>query len=119
LVFFYHRHFGDDAGLVAATQRYVPNDARCAKLVSVFASGDYKSEFPLLKEQLSHYGVTVPTLFKQYTEITEPGGVRFLDFNVDPGFGYCVDGMMVLDLEKVKASKRARYIKSGYAEPSE
>ena len=119
LVFFYHRHFGDDTGLVAATQRYVPNDARRAKLASVFASGDYKSEFSLLREQLSNYGVTVPTLFKQYTEICEPGGVRFLDFNVDPDFGYCVDGMMVLDLEKVKASKRARYIKAGYAASSE
>lgn len=119
LVFFYRRHFGDDTGLVSATQRYVPNDVRRAELESVFALGDYKSEFALLKEQLAHYGVAVPTLFKQYTEICEPGGVRFLEFNVDPDFGYCVDGMMVLDLEKIKASKRARYIRSGHAEPGD
>ena len=97
----------------------MPNDVRRAELESVFALGDYKSEFALLKEQLAHYGVAVPTLFKQYTEICEPGGVRFLEFNVDPDFGYCVDGMMVLDLEKIKASKRARYIRSGHAEPGD
>jgi hypothetical protein len=36
--------------------------------------------------------------------------VQFLDFGEDPGFSGCVDGLIMLDLSRVKASKRARYL---------
>lgn len=56
-------------------------------------------------------GVTVPTLFKQYSDICEEGGgVKFLGFNVDPDFADCVDGFILVKVDKVKANARKRYI---------
>ena len=60
-------------------------------------------------------GVSIPTLYKQYTELCTPGGVLFLDFNVDQDFGNCVDGLVVVDTEQLKANKRKRYIEESLA----
>ncbi|MCI5148902.1 MAG: hypothetical protein D3916_05860 [Candidatus Electrothrix sp. MAN1_4] len=56
-------------------------------------------------------GTNIPTLYKQYSSLCKPGGVRFLDFNVDPDFSNCVDGLVVVDIELLKKKKRDRYIK--------
>ena len=57
-------------------------------------------------------GGWIPTLYKQYTELCPPDGVVFLDFNVDPNLGDCVDGLVVVDVHQLKPTKRNRYIKA-------
>ncbi|MCB1627020.1 MAG: lysophospholipid acyltransferase family protein [Xanthomonadales bacterium] len=73
-------------------------------------SRDRLSALTTLKSQLAEQGCSVPTLYKQYTELCEPGGARFLAFGVDPDFADCVDGLLWLDLQRIKPAKRARYI---------
>jgi hypothetical protein len=51
-------------------------------------------------------------LYKQYTDLCEPGGVSFLSFGVDPAFNGAVDGLILLDLAQVKPRKRQRYLES-------
>lgn len=36
--------------------------------------------------------------------------MRFADFGVDADFGFCIDGLVVVDIRRVKARKRQRYI---------
>lgn len=60
--------------------------------------------------QLRAEQISLPVLYRQYVELCEPDGVRFLDFGVDPAFGACVDGLIRLDLEHLRSSKRKRYI---------
>jgi hypothetical protein len=55
-------------------------------------------------------GMVVPTLYKQYTETYQEGGVHFLDFNIDPDFNHCIDGLVLADLDTLKPKKRARYM---------
>lgn len=55
-------------------------------------------------------GVSVPTLYKQYSEVCEPGGVQFVDFNVDEEFSDCIDGLVAVDIEYLKPSRRKRYL---------
>jgi hypothetical protein len=55
-------------------------------------------------------GHTVPTLYKQYTEICEEGGIIFSDFNIDPEFSDCVDGFIIVDIDKIKPKKKKRYM---------
>ena len=55
-------------------------------------------------------GLKIPTLFKQYTDVCVVGGVRFCGFGVDPAFNHCVDGLVIVDINYLKPSKRARYI---------
>jgi putative hemolysin len=73
-----------------------------------------------LKQRLSAMGLSIPVLYKQYAELCEPGGTRFLAFNVDPAFANCVDGLVLVDLQRIKASKRSRYLGAGrrMAEPA-
>ena len=59
---------------------------------------------------LDNLGCSIPTLYKQYSELCEPGGVQFLDFGIDPDFGNCVDGLVLVDVHKMKQNKRQRYI---------
>ena len=78
--------------------------------LATFNGSDYERDFRLLKQELSRYGVSIPTLYKQYTETYESGGVSFLDFNIDQKFSNCVDGLILADLEKLKPAKRERYL---------
>jgi hypothetical protein len=63
-----------------------------------------------LKIQLKNQNVSLPTLYKHYSELCEPEGVKFIDFNVDPDFCFCVDGLMLVDLAFIKDKKRQRYL---------
>ena len=79
-------------------------------MLRLFCGNDYTADFRIMKEQLAFMGLSIPTLFKQYSELCEEGGVRFLDFGVDADFNFCVDGLVLVDIEKVKTKKRLRYI---------
>lgn len=63
----------------------------------------------ILRERLKYLGVVVPTLFKQYAELTEPGGTQFHSFGVDPAFNYVVDSFIVVEIDKIKRKKYERY----------
>ena len=81
-----------------------------AKLERLFNHLEQAEAFKVLKQELSNMGVTVPTLFKQYSDLCEPGGVTFYDFGIDPDFGDCVDSVVWIDMLKLKEKKRKRYI---------
>jgi CobQ-like glutamine amidotransferase family enzyme len=36
--------------------------------------------------------------------------VQFAGFNIDTAFGNCVDGLVIVDLARLKAARRERYI---------
>ncbi|WP_203225019.1 GNAT family N-acyltransferase [Novilysobacter arseniciresistens] len=71
---------------------------------------DVATGFQVLRANLDALGATLPMLYKQYTELCEPGGARFLAFGVDPGFGDAVDGLIEVDIERMRPRKRARYL---------
>lgn len=76
----------------------------------LFTFDDYKKDFKMLKSTLSNMGVAVPTLYKQYSQIFDEGGVWFCDFNIDPDFSDCIDGFIFTDITKIKNSSKDRYI---------
>lgn len=106
LVEFYQLYFGSQEDIARSNYPYtLPKD-----LQNSFSGNDYKEDFTTLKHLLANMGASIPTLYKQYTELCEPGGVQFLGFGVDPDFNDCIDGLILVDLEKLKAKKRARYM---------
>lgn len=46
---------------------------------------------------LSNGKLRIPSLIKRYLKI----GVKVIDFNVDPLFNYCIDGLILLDTDNV------------------
>jgi putative hemolysin len=119
LVYFYRLYFGCANKPAVALNPYVISDDEVTKLESVFCGSDYKQDFLVLKSLLAEKGYSVPTLYKQYAEICEPGGIYFSDFNIDPDFSDCVDGFVIVDTEMAKASKRKRYLETGYKQNNE
>jgi putative hemolysin len=110
LVHFYRHYFGDEGRFALARDRYVIAETERASLLEIFCGDDHERDFRVLKEQLGRLGLAVPTLYKQYTEVCEPDGTRFLDFGVDTQFSNCVDGLVLVDCDLLKSGKRARYI---------
>ena len=110
LVYFYRHYFGNHTTLATARNPFVLSQQESADAGRLFAGHDYEQDFRTLKSALGQHAVTVPVLYKQYTETYEIGGVNFLDFNIDPHFSDCVDGLVLADLDKLKPAKRERYL---------
>ena len=81
------------------------------------AALDAETAFRVLKNNLDALGAQVPMLYKQYVELCEPGGARFLAFGVDPDFSDAVDGLIEVDIQRMRPKKRQRYL-GGDATPS-
>lgn len=109
IVSFYKLYFSDAEHLARSFTPYQVNSEHTEIISDLFCGDNYDEDFKVLKEQLTHFGASVPTLFKQYSELCEPGGVRFLDFGIDADFGYCVDGLVLVDIKAIKQAKNKRY----------
>lgn len=109
IVEYYRRYFADHEQLALARSPY-QTDAESLSRIDALFTGDAENDFTLMREQLAHMQVTVPTLYKQYADVCESGGARFIDFNIDANFGFCIDGLVMVDLQQLKPAKRKRYL---------
>jgi len=110
IIGFYQHYFPDDDALATAKTPYRLSKDETEMVNRTVTGVDYADDFRVLREQLTHMNVTVPTLYKQYSDLCEQGGVRFIDFNIDADFGHCIDGLVIVDLQQLKPAKRKRYL---------
>ena len=110
LIYFYRLYFGTTTQTAWANQPYHVTESTLQQLACHFVGNDYAADFTQLKHLLANMKVSVPTLYKQYSELCTAGGTQFLAFGVDPDFADCIDGLVLVDLCLVTASKRARYL---------
>lgn len=109
IVFYYQKWFGTNDQIVQAKNQYKLSKNQIAEYEAMFNSGDVDADYRILKSTLKEMGYTVPVMFKRYTEICEPGGIKFVNFNTDVNFSNCVDGFIVLDVSKIKKAYKIRY----------
>jgi putative hemolysin len=105
VVAYYQRFYGSERALASARRPFSFQAPAPA-----FDGLDIDAAFDALKAALARLGASVPMLYKQYTELCEPGGARFLAFGVDPDFGGSIDGLIEVDLEQLRPRKRQRYL---------
>jgi putative hemolysin len=110
LVYHYQHYFGHLPEHAIAKHKYRLDSAQQENYKKLFLGNNIKEDFSELKHILANMNAQVPTLFKQYTELCEDGGVNFLCFSVDPDFSNCIDGLVLVDLEKIKPQKAKRYL---------
>lgn len=110
LVYFYNHYFGDQEEFVRARAPYQLSTLAQNEGKMLFSGDDYAEDFRRLKEYLKAFNVTVPTLYKQYAELCEKGGITFMDFGIDAEFNNCIDSYILVDVSKIKDAKRKRYI---------
>ncbi len=109
LVYFYKLYFAG-ASDISCSRNPFSFSLPLATLAREFTGDDYRADLRRLKSLLANLGTAIPPLYKQYAELCEPGGVTFLDFNIDPAFNNCVDGLVIVDVHKLKEQKRKRYM---------
>jgi putative hemolysin len=110
IVYFYSLYFKPGTTAAAIPRYpYQLSPHQLDTLQQYFCGEDYVADFTRLKQLLANMGLTVPTLYKQYSELCEPGGVQFLAFGTDPNFADCIDGLVLIDLARLK-TKKARYL---------
>lgn len=105
IVAYYQRYFGSGQTCAVSKQPFVYRAAPPS-----FDAVDAPTAFRVLKANLDALGATLPMLYKQYTDLCEPGGARFLAFGVDPAFSDAVDGLIEVDLHLLRPKKRERYL---------
>ena len=110
LVSHYGSHYQDPENLASAKKPYVVDVGPTVSMTGPQDTENAAAAFVNMRAQLDFLGVKIPTLYKQYAEVCLPGGTRFCCFNIDKNFGYCVDGLVVVDLDHLKPKKRERYI---------
>ncbi|MFT7414762.1 MAG: putative hemolysin [Methylophagaceae bacterium] len=110
IIIFYQHYFKDKAQLATARVPYRINSNIKQWANDVVTGLDYDADFKAMRVQLAHMNVSIPTLYKQYSDLCEMGGVRFIDFNVDADFGNCIDGLVMVDLQALKPAKHKRYL---------
>jgi len=109
IIGFFDQQLGTQEDLAEAL-RPVDISQNNKRIAEEVFSGDYKESFRKLNTLLDIEGVKVPTLFKQYAEVTNDKGCRFISFSVDPDFNACIDALILVELDKLKPKKRERYL---------
>ena len=111
IVYFYSHYFAPKEQSLQARSPYKLSNDTNKEFEELFDGNDYKVAFTQLKSYLAAFDVNVPTLFKQYSDLCDEGGVTFFDFGIDSDFNDCVDGYLLVDRKLMKEAKQKRYIK--------
>lgn len=109
LIYYYLRYYGNTKSIAIPDKPFRLSEDAEQKLEQLFAESDMEQAYQIMKTQLSCMGYTVPTLFRQYTKLCDSGGTYLFDFNIDPDFSNCVDGLIVLDLTKLTEKNKKRF----------
>jgi len=110
IVGFYSHYFYPKVKLVKEVNKFSYNFEHEDE-ISICPTQNYKDDLKLLKNSLKSIDSCIPTLYKQYSDLCENDGVEFHGFNVDPHFSNCIDGFIMVEIDKMKQSKKERYIK--------
>ena len=111
ILYFYDYYFRDNESLVKAKLPYTINleDEYMQSFIREMQCDNYSADFKLLKKALGFLELSVPTLYKQYADLCEEGGIRFSAYNIDKDFSDCVDSFILVDVKRIKEKQRKRY----------
>ncbi|OHE01311.1 MAG: GNAT family N-acetyltransferase [Sulfurimonas sp. RIFCSPLOWO2_12_36_12] len=110
LISFYTNYFGSKIKSVKHRDSYILSESKKQRFDEIFLKNDYEKDIAILKRELHFMGYAIPTLYKLYSELCDEGGVEFIDFGRDKTFENCIDGFILIDIEKLKPQKRKRYL---------
>lgn len=111
MVYYFNKWFSSDKLLAASKMKFALNEKQIEEYSQLFFGENAKDDFKILKKMLHLFGYSVPILYKHYSDLCSDNGVSFLDFGIDPDFKNCVDGLILIDVDKIKEEKRQRYLR--------
>ncbi len=111
LIYYYSHYFTDSMNFVSPKLPYT-YASNISFLKDLYILNDRKKDFRTLKSTLNNLGLSIPTLYKQYTNLCQDKGINFYGFNIDESFSNCIDGFIFVEVAKIKEEQRKRYIKN-------
>lgn len=112
IVYFYKKWYSGNEGFVAPHTNYTISRNLEEEFEKVFIGENQSQDFTKLKSQLKGLGFAVPVLYRRYTELCEYGGALFAGFTIDVNFNNSIDGLIIVDLQKLKYETKERYFGS-------
>jgi putative hemolysin len=110
IIYFYQKWFGANEDTVIAKKKFIISEKSKEEMDFLFRNKEFNADFKTLKYLIKTFGFTLPPLFKQYSELCDENGVKFYDFSIDTLFNNCVDGLILVEIDKIKDEKKERYI---------
>lgn len=112
IVFYFKKWFSSVQGLSSAKKNYTLTPKQIKEYSKIFSGLNAKEDMKILKKILALHGFSIPVLYKHYSDLCYEGGVCFLDFGIDPDFNNCIDGLILVDISKIREDKKKRYLES-------
>lgn len=109
IVKYYEKWYLGDTHLIKANIDYSISKKIAAEAEQILIGENYINDFRNLKSALKNMGLSIPVLYRRYTDLTEYGGSRFISWCVDANFNNALDGLIVVDLSHLKMEVKERY----------
>ena len=107
---FYKTHVNQLPVDVSPRTPFCVSNSLEAQLANEMPGDDFQTDLTTLQSALAAQDLTIPLLFKHYSQATSKNGVSFSAFNVDPAFSDCVDAFVMADLTRLLPKKKRRYL---------
>ncbi len=111
IVYYYKKWFSSNQKLIESKNRFLVDLETENEFSQIFKGENAKLDYVILKNLLRQMNCSVPVLYKHYSDLCDEGGVVFADFGVDVRFANCIDGLIIVDLHKIKEVKKNKFIK--------
>lgn len=116
IVYYFSKWFGCSEVLAESKKKFIISERSLYELNKLFSGSDLKEDYKILKNMIKPAGYTVPVLYKHYSDLCESGGVKFLDFGIDPDFENCIDGLILVDVNMIRKEKKQKFMNQKLSE---
>jgi putative hemolysin len=109
IVSYYKKWYSTEKYSVIPCLEYHIKKNNVVEVENILDSDNPDNDFKNLKMALKNMGLSLPVLYRRYTELTEYGGSQFVAWCVDVNFNNAIDGLIIVDLSKLKDDMKQRY----------
>jgi putative hemolysin len=114
IIYYFKKWYPSIQNLAESKRKFIVSEKSKSELEMIFKGKSAKEDYKILKKLLIPLGCTVPILYKHYSELSDSGGVKFLDFGVDPEFENCTDGLILVTINLISDEKRQKFMSSSF-----
>lgn len=116
IVYYFLKWFGNKTSLAESKRKFIISEKSLKEFKFSFTGITMKEDYKILKNMIKPAGYTVPILYKHYSDLCDEGGVKFLDFGVDPDFENCIDGLIFVNVSMIRDEKKQKFMKESWSE---
>ena len=107
LLYFLHKHFPDNEGLVRPIKKLNTNMDLDA-MARLFSGRDFKEDYRILNAEIRRYGFNIPPLVNAYMSLSP--GMRMFGTAINTEFGDVEESAIIIAIDDIYEAKKQRHI---------